>query len=74
MGDGTGLGLSIVLGIVKTHAGMIDVISVPSKGTRFVIHFPVHLPPEDELVAFETGGRFDDVGPIEKLSDLPIRG
>jgi two-component system phosphate regulon sensor histidine kinase PhoR len=37
---GTGLGLAIVKHIVVSHSGVIDVQSVPGKGTRFVIRLP----------------------------------
>ncbi len=40
-GKGTGLGLSTVLGIVKSHQGMISVDSVLKKGTTFKVLFPV---------------------------------
>jgi two-component system, NtrC family, sensor kinase len=40
-GRGTGLGLSISYGIVKEHAGKVDVRSAPGKGTSFRLEFPV---------------------------------
>ncbi len=41
VGQGTGLGLSIVHGIVTGHGGRIEVKSVPGKGTRFDLYFPL---------------------------------
>jgi len=40
-GRGTGLGLSVSYGIIKEHAGKIDVRSTPGKGTSFHVEFPV---------------------------------
>ncbi len=37
---GTGLGLSVSYGIIKEHAGKIDVRSTPGKGTSFHVEFP----------------------------------
>ena len=37
---GTGLGLSVSYGIIKEHAGKIDVRSTPGKGTSFRLEFP----------------------------------
>ena len=39
-GKGTGLGLSVSYGIIRDHAGEIDVESSPAKGTRFRIILP----------------------------------
>ena len=39
-GRGTGLGLSVSYGIIKEHAGRIDVRSTPGRGTSFHVEFP----------------------------------
>ena len=39
-GRGTGLGLSVSYGIIKEHAGKIDVRSTQGKGTSFRLEFP----------------------------------
>jgi two-component system, NtrC family, sensor kinase len=44
-GRGTGLGLSVSYGIIKEHAGKVDVRSTPGKGTSFRLEFPVAKKP-----------------------------
>jgi two-component system, NtrC family, sensor kinase len=39
-GRGTGLGLSVSYGIIKEHAGKVDVRSAPGKGTSFHVELP----------------------------------
>lgn len=42
---GSGLGLAIVHGVVKEHAGYVDVTSVPGQGTKFSLYIPItHQP------------------------------
>lgn len=40
IGKGTGLGLSTTYGIIKSHEGLISVVSQPNQGTTFKMHFP----------------------------------
>jgi two-component system, NtrC family, sensor histidine kinase HydH len=40
-GEGTGLGLTIVAGIVRNHAGQINLTSAPGKGTTVTVVWPV---------------------------------
>lgn len=41
VGQGTGLGLAVVHGVMRTHAGAVDVVSTPGHGSRFTLYFPV---------------------------------
>lgn len=40
VGKGSGMGLAVVIGIVKSHDGLIRVDSKPGKGTTFFVNFP----------------------------------
>lgn len=42
VGQGSGLGLSIAHGIIRKHAGRIDVNSTPGLGTTFRVLIPLH--------------------------------
>ncbi|MCK5836857.1 MAG: PAS domain S-box protein [Desulfobacula sp.] len=46
VGKSTGLGLSIVYGIVEEHGAKISVKKTGSKGTTFVIEFPMYVASE----------------------------
>ncbi|MCD4676047.1 MAG: PAS domain S-box protein [Desulfobacula sp.] len=42
VGKSTGLGLSIVYGIIEEHGGKISVKKTGSKGTTFIVEFPMY--------------------------------
>jgi len=44
-GKGTGLGMATVFGLIKQHGGVIDVDSIPGRGTRVRIYFPAVAAP-----------------------------
>ncbi len=51
-GKGTGLGLATVLGIVRSHGGLVTVASTPGHGAEFVISIPSR-PPAVESVTLD---------------------
>ncbi len=40
VGQGTGLGLAVVHGVMRSHAGSVDVHSTPGVGSVFTLYFP----------------------------------
>jgi len=40
-GEGTGLGLSVLYGIVRSHGGIVTVVSEPGQGASFTVYLPV---------------------------------
>lgn len=48
-GKGTGLGLAIVHSIVQDNSGFISLSSVPDRGSRFNVYFPLSEVPEDPI-------------------------
>lgn len=44
---GTGLGLAVVYGIIESHAGFVDVASVPGEGSTFTVFLPAKGPADE---------------------------
>ena len=55
VGKGTGLGLSVVHGIVTSHKGIVDVSSVPGKGTKFSVYLPTMEHTTEHIIAENVG-------------------
>ena len=70
VGKGTGLGLATVFGIVKQHAGWIDVTSEVGQGTTFTVYFPASEAPvpveaEKPVIAAPVSGGTETVLVVE---------
>ncbi|UCF69087.1 MAG: PAS domain-containing protein [Acidobacteriota bacterium] len=50
-GQGTGLGLAVAYGIVKAHAGRLEMLSHPGLGTRFDVVLPAMAEQPEEVEA-----------------------
>jgi PAS domain S-box-containing protein len=49
VGEGSGLGLAVVYGIVKNHAGFIEVESRIGRGTTFSIYLPIPAATSEQI-------------------------
>lgn len=39
--EGSGLGMAVVMGIIKSHHGLIEIETTPGKGTRVAVYLPL---------------------------------
>jgi len=68
-GKGTGLGLSTVYAVVQSHAGAIDVVSTPGKGSTFRIFFPRVEDPSDQAAPPPRGPRVLGAGRLALVAE-----
>jgi PAS domain S-box-containing protein len=55
VGSGTGMGLSVVHGVVESHGGMIQVKSMPGRGTTVHVYFPAAAEAREQASNKEPG-------------------
>jgi two-component system, cell cycle sensor histidine kinase DivJ len=70
--DGTGLGLSIVKGLVKLHAGELQVRSRPGEGTRIVVQLPIDCERAKAAAAAAPSGTVAWPGASPRRAGLPV--
>lgn len=76
--SGTGLGLAVVYGVVKDHAGVVDLVTEVGQGTTFSFYFPVALeqtakPVDEGEVYYRGGGRILVVDDIPEQREIARR-
>jgi two-component system sensor histidine kinase HydH len=67
--QGTGLGLAITQRIVREHGGQIQVKSVPGKGTRFTLVFPIIEEAAAPVISEKTGIRSTREVPVSQVAE-----
>ena len=81
---GRGMGLAVVLGIVKTHKGVLTVESKPKLGSTFRVFFPLSEEAlqqpqkaekkDDSLISAVSPGKFEEGGTVLVVEDEePLR-
>jgi two-component system, cell cycle sensor histidine kinase DivJ len=70
--DGTGLGLSIVKGLVKLHAGELQIRSRPGEGTRVVVRLPLDCERAKAAAAAAPGGTVAWPGTSPRRAGVPV--
>ena len=76
---GRGMGLAVVLGLVKTHKGVITVESKPGRGSTFRLFFPAseETPPQsqktetnsDNIISSPSPKKFEEGGTVLVVED-----
>lgn len=67
--QGSGLGLSSVYSIVRKHAGTVEVVSTPGKGSCFTLHLPASPGDQPEPAAVKECGRLGGGGRVLVMDD-----
>jgi len=70
---GSGLGLSVAPGVVPDHAGAVDLVSRPKKGTRVIVRLPLTPRKLNECAGFRrcAESRFGPLN-VPIYSRLPV--